>query len=102
MPELGTLGSVRGVASNGHPYRDKAKKIAEAEPVGNVEGNMCGPGMRGAVALPWSKIPSRTKGTRRNLGDLVWPAVARSDPGPRQEGEEPKLPWNRRGVGRAS
>ena len=23
MPELGTLGSVRGVASNGHPYRDK-------------------------------------------------------------------------------
>ena len=80
----------------------ESKKIAEAEPVGNVEGNMCGPGMRGAVALPWSKIPSRTKGTRRNLGDLVWPAVARSDPGPWQEGEEPKLPWNRRGVGRAS
>ncbi len=26
MPELGTLGSVRGVASNGHPYRDKARK----------------------------------------------------------------------------
>jgi len=22
VPELGTLGSVRGVASNGHPYRD--------------------------------------------------------------------------------
>ena len=26
MPELGTLGSVRGVASNGHPYRDKDSK----------------------------------------------------------------------------
>ena len=25
MPELGTLGSVRGVASNGHPYRDKTR-----------------------------------------------------------------------------
>src|SRR5208283_3698775 len=23
VPELGTLGSVRGVARNGHPYRDK-------------------------------------------------------------------------------
>ncbi len=70
--------------------------------MGNVEGDMCGPVKQGAVALPWSKTPSRTKGSRRNLGDLVWPAVARSDPGPRQEGEKPKLPRNRRGVGRAS
>ena len=77
-------------------------ELAEAEPVGIVEGNMCGPVLRGAVALPWSKTPSRTKGSRRNLGDLVWPAVARSGAGPRQEGEEPKLPRNRRGVGRAS
>jgi len=23
MPELGTYGSVRGVSSNGHPYRDQ-------------------------------------------------------------------------------
>ena len=33
------------------------------------------------------------------------PRLARSrcgDPGPRQEGQEPKLPWNRRGIGRAS
>ena len=45
---------------------------AEAETVSNVEGNMCGPVMRGADALPWSKNISRTKGTRRNLGDLTF------------------------------
>ena len=45
---------------------------AEAETVSNVEGNMCGPVMRGADALPWSKTISRTKGTRRNLGDLAF------------------------------
>ncbi len=37
--------------------------------------------MRGAVALPWSKTTSRTKGPRRNLGDIVWPAVAAAIPG---------------------
>ncbi len=42
---------------------------------------MCGPVMRGADALPWSKTTSRTKGSRRNLGDLVWPAVAAAIPG---------------------
>src|SRR4051794_32389606 len=40
------------------------------------EGNMCGAAMRGPVALPGSEATSRKKGTRRNLGDLVWPAVA--------------------------
>ena len=45
--------------------------IAEAETVASVEGNMCGPAMRGADALPWSKTISRTKGLRRNLGDLA-------------------------------
>ena len=29
------------------------------------------PLLLGAVALPWSKTPSRTKGARRNLRDLV-------------------------------
>ena len=43
--------------------------FAEAETVSNVEGNMCGTAMRGADALPRSKTPSRTKGSRRNLGD---------------------------------
>ena len=42
---------------------------AEAEAVSVAEGNMCGTVKRGAVALPWSETPSRTKGTRRNLGD---------------------------------
>src|SRR3954454_18388590 len=44
-------------------------KVAEAEPVINVEGNMCGTVMRGAVAPPGSKATSRRKGTRRNLRD---------------------------------
>jgi hypothetical protein len=44
---------------------------AEAEAVDIVEGNMCGPVMRGSIAQPWSKTPSRTKGTSRNLGDLA-------------------------------
>ena len=42
---------------------------------------MCGVFMRGAVALPGSEATSRTKGSRRNLGDLVWPAVAAAIPG---------------------
>ena len=42
---------------------------SEAEAVSVAEGNMCGTVKRGAVALPWSETPSRTKGTRRNLGD---------------------------------
>jgi hypothetical protein len=63
-------------------------KFAGAEMVTDIEGNMCGTDMRGADALPRSKTPLRAKGTRRNLGDLAWPAVARCDPGPRQEVEE--------------
>jgi len=45
--------------------------VAGADPVINVEGNMCGAVMRGAVALPGSKATSRTKGLRRNLGGLA-------------------------------
>jgi hypothetical protein len=51
--------------------------IAEAEPVGNVEGNIDGTAMRGAVTLPGSETISRRKGTHRNLGDLLSPTVAR-------------------------
>jgi hypothetical protein len=50
--------------------------VAEAETVGNVEGNMGGAAMRGAVALPGSEATSRRKGTRRNLGDLLPPTAA--------------------------
>jgi len=42
--------------------------LTEAETLHPVEGNMCGPAMRGADARSWSKTPSRTKGTRRNPG----------------------------------
>ena len=45
--------------------------VAGAETVINVEGDMCGAAMRGAVALPGSKATSRTKGSRRNLGGLT-------------------------------
>ena len=47
------------------------QKLAEAEAVSNVEGNMCGTVMRGAVAPPGSKATSRRKGMRRNLRDLT-------------------------------
>ena len=67
----------------------ESQKTAEAEPVSNVEGNMCGPAMRGTDALPWSKTTSRTKGTRRNLGDLTIDRWARCPQGPHREGEEP-------------
>src|SRR5829696_7447145 len=50
--------------------------IAEAATVGNVEGNMGGAIMRGAVAPPESQTTSRRKGARRNLGDLLSPAAA--------------------------
>jgi hypothetical protein len=45
--------------------------LAEAETVSNVEGDMCGVVMRDADAPPESKTPSRTKGTRWNLGGLT-------------------------------
>ena len=46
-------------------------RVAEAEIVAVVEGNMSVPAKRGAAALPRSKTPSRSKGSRRNLGDLT-------------------------------
>src|SRR5271166_494382 len=63
--------------------------LTEAETLHPVEGNMCGPAMRGADARSWSKTPSRTKGTRRNLGDLVSDRTGEHLSGPRREGEEP-------------
>ena len=45
--------------------------IAEAETVAKVEGNMSGPAMRGAAALPRSRTPSHSKGLRWNLGGLT-------------------------------
>ena len=67
----------------------ESHNIAEAEPVSNVEGNMCGPAMRGTDALPWSKNTSRTKGRRRNLGGLTFGRWTRRPQGPHREGEEP-------------
>ena len=55
--------------------------IVGAETVGKVERNMSGAAKRGAVALPGSENTSRAKGSRRNLGDLVPPAIAYAVPG---------------------
>jgi len=55
--------------------------IAGAEAVGKVERNMSSAAKRGAVALPGSENTSRAKGTRRNLGDLISPAIAQAVPG---------------------
>ena len=65
-------------------------KVAEAEPVISVEGNMCGTVMRGADALPGSKATSRAKGSHRKLGDLMSDPLALCLNGPHREGEEPK------------
>ena len=61
--------------------------FAEAEAVNRAEGNMCDAVMRGVDALPWSETPSRTKGLRRNLGELAF--GRRVHAGPCREGEEP-------------
>jgi hypothetical protein len=75
---------VRGVGMS-----HEIPEFAGAEVVMKAEGNMCGTDMRGAVALPGSKATSRTKGPRRNLGDLASDQAAFGLTGPRREGEEP-------------
>jgi RNA-directed DNA polymerase len=64
--------------------------MTEAEPSPSAEGNMRGAAMQGADTPSWSKTPSRTKGTDRNLGDLASDRAALGLSGPRREGEEPK------------
>src|SRR6266571_1967610 len=73
-------------------------KIVEAEAVDSAEGNMCGPVMRGTDAPPWSKTPSRPKGTHRNLGGLARPVVAVAVAG--HAGKSRRR--SRRGTGEAS
>ena len=75
---------------------------AGAEAFQTVEGNMSGAAMRGAVALPGSETSSRTKGSRRNLGDLLLPAAALADPGRGGKLSRAKPPRKAGGVGRLS
>ena len=49
----------------------ESQKVAGAETLSNVEGNMCGADMRGADAVPRSQTPSRANRRRRYLGGLV-------------------------------
>ena len=51
-------------------------RVAGAETLQTVERNMSDAVMRGIVALPGSEATSRTKGPRRNLGDLLPPTAA--------------------------
>ena len=55
-------------------------KIAGVETFSSVEDNMCGADKRGTVALPGSRATSRMKGTRRNLGYLMFGRVASATP----------------------
>src|SRR5689334_1832182 len=71
---------------------------AGAETVQRVEGNMSGAVMRGPVALPGSETSSRTKGPRRNLGDLISPTAAMVAAG--QDGKSRRR--SRRGRGEES
>ena len=73
---------------------------AGAEAVQSAEGNMSGAAMRGTAALPGSETSSRTKGSRRNLGDLLSPAVATAALGRGGKLSRAKLPQKAGGVGR--
>ena len=75
---------------------------AGAEAVLNAEGNMSGAAMRGAAALPGTETSSRTKGSRRNLGDLLSPAAAQAVPGRGGKLSRAKPPRKAGGVGRLS
>ena len=73
---------------------------AGAEAVQSAEGNMSGAVMRGTAALPGSETSSRTKGSRRNLGDLLSPAAATAALGRGGKLSRAKLPRKAGGVGR--
>jgi hypothetical protein len=73
---------------------------AGAEAFQTVEGNMSGAAMRGTAALPRSETSSRTKGSRRNLGDLLLPEVAAAAPGRGGKLSRAKPPRKTGGVGR--
>ena len=73
---------------------------AGAEAVQTVEGNMSGAVMRGTAALPGSETSSRTKGSRRNLGDLLSPGAAQAVTGRGGKLNRAKPPRKAAGVGR--
>src|SRR4051812_31029449 len=73
---------------------------AGAEAVQSAEGNMNGAVMRGTVALPGSETSSRTKGSRRNLGDLLSPEAAQAVSGRGGKLSRAKPPRKAGGVGR--
>ena len=73
---------------------------AGAEAVQSAEGNMSGAVMRGTAALPGSETSSRTKGSRRNLGDLPPPEVAAAASGRGGKLSRAKPPRKAGGVGR--
>jgi hypothetical protein len=86
VPELGTLGSVRGAASNGRSYRDKRSISRVPTPSDTRKATR-----RGALSHPaWSETLACTDtlcaGTGRSRGRPRRHAAI----GPHREGEEPK------------
>ena len=73
---------------------------AGAEAFQTVEGNMSGAVMRGTAALPGSETSTRTKGSRRNLGDLLSPVAAQAASGRGGKLSRAKLPRKAGGGGR--
>src|SRR4051812_9360871 len=73
---------------------------AGAEAVQSAERNMNGAVMRGTAALPGSETSSRTKGLRRNLGDLLSPEVAAAVSGRGGKLRRAKPPRKAGGIGR--
>ena len=64
-------------------------KAAEAETVTNVEGNMCGPAMRGSVAPPGSVGPITHGRNASEAGRSHVRPGGFGRAGPHWEGEEP-------------
>jgi hypothetical protein len=71
VQESCTLGSVRGVSGNAHPYRVKLWKIASAELIPANEGSTYAIAMRDSADSPGSENVSRMQSSRWNLRDPI-------------------------------
>ena len=80
MPELGTLGSVRGVASNGHPYRDKVLAIQVPTLFTPRKAKLAGASLRApagpGVVLDPGMYGRSLRGNREISGSAIGAVVA--------------------------
>ena len=90
MPELGTLGSVRGALSNERPYRDKNRCIPGADAGYNRKATWTGALMRAPARARRGLRPWHVwKLFAREPGDLGLAIGRNGRHGPHREGEEP-------------